>query len=122
MKYVIILALALAGCTSSNDDSRQLKADLKEAQLNLGSCQSRLEMYTSSNQSTEVQAEPAAPAEPQCEEQEWTVLSQNGHKLDTCLTTSTEACGIAASDCQSGQAYACLRDVSYKTITLKKCE
>ncbi len=33
-----------------------------------------------------------------------------------------EECGIMATNCESGSAYACLRDVTYKTITKKICE
>ena len=128
MKYLILsLALILAGCTDHDgkiiDGLERLQ---KETQLNLQSCQNSLSMYRNSGTSTqeETTPEPEAKPEPQCEDIDYQIITQNGKKLDVCLASSVEAaaCGVSASDCESGQGYSCLRDVSYKTVTKKKCE
>ena len=130
MKYLIVpLMLALVGCTDSKSPVEVnvvgLKAELREAQYSLASCQNSLSVYRDggSNQQEETTQEEATPAEPQCEELDYQVISQNNKVLDTCLASSVEAapCGIQATDCVSGIGYSCLRDVSYKTITKKNC-
>lgn len=130
MIRLIILLIFLAFLISCTDNSGELRTKaqaLHEAELNLGACQSRLEMYTNTSSSSSVDStpsEPEAPAEPECQEFEYEVLTQSGKKLDTCHSESVEEtpCGIKATDCESGQKYSCLKDVSYKTITKKFCE
>jgi len=130
MKYLIVpLILALVGCTDSKSPVEVnvvgLKAELREAQYNLASCQNSLSVYRDggSNQQEETTKEETTPAEPQCEEVDYQVISQNNRELATCLAGSVNEtpCGIQATDCTSGIGYSCLRDVSYKTITKKNC-
>lgn len=124
MKYLVLtLALILAGCTSSNDDSRQLKADLRETQMNLQSCQSRLEMYTStgsgSSSTQEVESEPEKPAEPEYEDVD--VYIVDGTK---CYASENQgeapACGRGFWKCNDGKIRECMVNVKYEIKTEKK--
>ena len=133
MRLVIIMIflfalLLLVSCTSSdNSELKAAKHDLRFTTEQLQSCQASLSSYRNggldSSQSS-AQSEPEQPAEPQCEDIVYHIIYQGNKKLDTCIADNVtdSACGIQATRCDSGYAYSCLKDVTYKTVSIKKCE
>lgn len=123
MKYLLILTLTiLIGCGDKEANIINGLQNLqRETQMNLQSCKSQLDTY---RERLSAKSEPEATPEPVCEDTDYDTLYVNGKKLDTCKSSEVVAkeCGISAIDCDSGFAYACLRDVQYKTSNRKKCE
>ena len=124
----ICFMLFISGCSDDKSaELRDLKNQQRETELKLNSCQSSLEMYRNvdtGSPSTEVETQTLEPQEPSCEVVEYQTITMDNKKTDSCLASSvtSDACGINATDCDSGQAYACLHNVSYKTFTKKICE
>jgi outer membrane murein-binding lipoprotein Lpp len=135
MKSLVLIATIalLAGCTSKNDSSqvRSLTYEVESLQDKLNTCQARLSLYTQSsvNENTDpsdtsssTQEEQAAP-EPQCDTVTYDELYVDGRLLTTCVSEDVvrHECGISATNCENGFAYACLKDVKYKTVEKQVC-
>lgn len=131
MKYLIIaLALAITGCTSSNDgELRQVKSDLRSTTYQLETCQSQLEVYRGGSSSTaETQEEPEQPAEPQYETvAAYHITTKLGSTV--CYERNNApggqdsedlACGMTFSECKDGYIYRCMTDVKYKVVEEQK--
>ncbi len=128
LMYVSALALflLLSGCSDDNSkEISSLKSDLREAHLNLRSCQSSLETYrnigTSSSDDSSSQQEESAPPEKSCDTKTFYQVYIDGKFLASCETAETTACGLKLSDCEDGFGYECLKSAKYNTKDKEIC-
>lgn len=118
------MVLALVACSESENkgEFKSLKRENETLSEALQSCKSAL--IKAEETQAPVYVQPTTPAEPECYEQDYDTLYVNSKKIDTCKSedVAITECGVKATSCDSGLAYACLKDVTYKTETKKICE
>jgi len=123
MKYLVILALILVGC-SDDSENRALKNDLRETRFRLETCENRLNSNNDDSSGSfnnpEPEPEVEQPKEPEYEEVEYfTFTSSNGNDKGSCQKAEYQACGITFTECKDDRAYVCMTNVRY-VVTIEK--